>query len=357
MIRPVYTTDGLRPGERLTSFDQFQVNSEHPMHVTSEDSERFTAHARALDLAGVDIVELTCSPARVMRTPRLVRECDPRLISVVLPMSGRLVLTQAGRQAILQAGDLGLYSSSRPFEIHIDSDTDTARLVRMQLPRSLVGSSFSNLERALATPLTGNQGVGALLRQFLTQVATDQFDYAVTDLPRLGNVAVDLLTAILVHEFGTPNPTDSQPHSMLPRIMAYVRQHLHDPRLSPRSIAAAHHISVSYLHRLFQDHDTTVWAWIRQQRLERARRDLTDPELMTMPVHRIAARWGFSDHATFTRAFRASYGIPPRDYRQSPAANPMRTRRATGHADHTVRRPTEHSPDQAISTLEAEAPV
>jgi len=103
---------------------------------------------------------------------------------------------------------------------------------------------------------------------------------------------------------------------MLPRIMTFVDEQLHDPHLSPTSIAAAHHISVSYLHRLFKDHDTTLWAWVRRERLDRARRDLADPRLLHLPVHRIAARWGYRDHATFTRAFRAAFGVPPRTFRE-----------------------------------------
>ena len=59
----------------------------------------------------------------------------------------------------------------------------------------------------------------------------------------------------------------------------------------------------------------SVMAWIRRQRLERARRDLTDADLRTMPVHAIARRWGFSQHSVFTRAFRAAYGISPSDQR------------------------------------------
>ena len=39
---------------------------------------------------------------------------------------------------------------------------------------------------------------------------------------------------------------------------------------SPRTVAAAHHISPSHLYRLFEDEDLTVGALIRQQRLERA---------------------------------------------------------------------------------------
>ncbi|WP_356948507.1 helix-turn-helix transcriptional regulator [Streptomyces sp. P9-2B-2] len=80
-------------------------------------------------------------------------------------------------------------------------------------------------------------------------------------------------------------------------------------------VAAVHHISLSSLHRLFQGEDLPVAAWIRHQRLERARRDLTDPALRHETIHEIAARWGFSRAADFTRAFRTHYGMPPRDCR------------------------------------------
>ena len=53
-----------------------------------------------------------------------------------------------------------------------------------------------------------------------------------------------------------------------------------------------------------------------RKRLSGARRDLADPALHDLPIHRIATRWGFTDHATFTRAFHAANGIPPRDYRR-----------------------------------------
>ncbi|MFG3357423.1 helix-turn-helix domain-containing protein [Streptomyces griseofuscus] len=50
------------------------------------------------------------------------------------------------------------------------------------------------------------------------------------------------------------------------------------------------------------------------------RRDLADPALRDMPVHRIADRWGFKGHPTFTRAFRAAFGTSPQDYRNGALA-------------------------------------
>jgi AraC-like DNA-binding protein len=82
-------------------------------------------------------------------------------------------------------------------------------------------------------------------------------------------------------------------------------------------IAAAHHISLSYLHRIFQEETPgeTVAAWIRTQRLEGARRDLADPNLSSTPVHIIATRWGLVRASDFTRAFRNAYGVSPMEYR------------------------------------------
>lgn len=99
------------------------------------------------------------------------------------------------------------------------------------------------------------------------------------------------------------------------RIDAYVQQHLADPDLSPTTIAAAHHISTSYLHKLFRNQAVTITRLIRQYRLERCLRTLADPRYASHPLHRIASSWGFTDKAHFSRIFRTAYGMPPSDYR------------------------------------------
>lgn len=105
---------------------------------------------------------------------------------------------------------------------------------------------------------------------------------------------------------------------MAQRVQDYIRQNLHDPELTPPVIAAAHNISLSYLHRIFQEQTRgePVAAWIRRRRLENAHRDLANPALRGTPIHVIAARWGYRRPSDFTRAFRGAYGMSPRDYRQ-----------------------------------------
>ncbi|MER6817734.1 helix-turn-helix domain-containing protein [Spirillospora sp. NPDC000708] len=315
MIQTVFSSDEFAPDRRLAAFDDFQVTSAHPMRVVSDGSQSFQATVRALDLGAADVVELTCSPAEVRRPLPLIRAQDPGLYSVVFPLCGRLVVDQAGRRAELGERELAVYDSRRPLRVRITAEERPARLVRAQVPRTLVAHP-EQADRVLAVPLSGRSGVAALLTEYLLRLTTDSGTYRPADAPRLGGIAVDLLNAVIAHHAAI-EPADGLPQrALLPRIEEYVWRHLHDPGMSPRSIAAAHHISVSHLHRLFQSQGIAVSSWIRRLRLERARRDLGDPALDAVPIHRIATRWGFNDHATFTRAFRAAYGIAPSDHRR-----------------------------------------
>lgn len=139
------------------------------------------------------------------------------------------------------------------------------------------------------------------------------------EAPRLGMVVVDLVAAWLALELDAEAavPEESRRRAMAENVQAFIRRNLHDPELSPSAIASAHHISVSYLHRVFseQSQGETVAAWIRAQRLEKAHRDLANPALHALPIHAVGARWGICRASDFSRAFRAAYGLSPSEHR------------------------------------------
>ena len=327
MIETVFRSDELPPGERLARFDALQVASEHPMRMLSGEPASFSAELKALDLDAVNLVELTCSPSEVLRTPRLVRAADPELYSVVFALRGSLDVEQAGRSARLGPYGFALYDSSRPFRIGIDSDSRTATLLRLHLPRVLLGLPRAESDRLLAVGMSGREGMGALLTQFVTGLTAASAVCRPGDVTRLGGIAVDLLTATLAHQLDAEErvPEESRQRALLVRIDAFVRRNLHETGLSPATVAAAHHISVSHLHRLFETRDTTVSAWIRHLRLERAQRDL--------PIRRCGP-----NRSTASRPAAASATTPP-----SPAPFAPRTTcrpATTGTARSARRRPT-----------------
>ncbi|MFD0327423.1 helix-turn-helix transcriptional regulator [Streptacidiphilus monticola] len=85
----------------------------------------------------------------------------------------------------------------------------------------------------------------------------------------------------------------------------------------PQDIAAAHSISLRYLHQLFQRQGTTVNSYVRTRRLEAARSELARTQGPRRTVAAVAARWGFTSAAHFSRVFRQSFGMTPLQWRNA----------------------------------------
>jgi AraC-like DNA-binding protein len=102
-------------------------------------------------------------------------------------------------------------------------------------------------------------------------------------------------------------------------ILQDINRELDDPGLGPTSIAQRHSCSVRSLQALFAERRMTVAGVIRQRRLERCRQALSADD-GAMPIGDLALHWGFGDAAHFSKLFKATYGLSPRQYRQQRAA-------------------------------------
>ncbi|MER6251494.1 helix-turn-helix domain-containing protein [Streptomyces sp. NPDC001584] len=146
-----------------------------------------------------------------------------------------------------------------------------------------------------------------------------QAEAAVPELQRLGTVAADLVAACPAQHLDAEAelPAEVRTQALLQRVYAFIDHNLADPALTPSAIAARHHVSVRTLHQLFrrQEEPETVQARIRRRRRERCHSDLARPEPMGHPVNAIAARWGFSGPAVFSRSFRERYGLTRVEFR------------------------------------------
>ncbi len=124
----------------------------------------------------------------------------------------------------------------------------------------------------------------------------------------------DALLALVVAGWGRADPSIAEA-GLLRRAKSYISRHLDNPCLSPKSVAKAEGVSVRHLHRLFSATGVSLGDWIRASRLERCAADLRSLARAGDTLTEIAFRWGFSDSAGFSRAFRAAFQQTPRDYR------------------------------------------
>ncbi len=183
-------------------------------------------------------------------------------------------------------------------------------------PKSLLPLRPQEVTHLLGMRISGDRGTAALVAGLLRQLPQH---LGVINGPaaRLGSAILDLLHATLAEQLEQSRvlPAHARQRVLLMRIHAFIDQRLGEAGLTPARIAAAHHISLRYLHKLFEGQTQGVAELIRQRRLERCRVDLQDPALADLPVSAIAHRWGFPDDAHFNRAFRRAYGVAPGRFR------------------------------------------
>lgn len=280
--------------------------------------EELRDKARLGAIGAVKVSEMTMVPGGAARTVKGIRRADPDLCKIDVVKSGTMVVEQDGRQAKLGPGDMAFVDLSRPGRWVIPEPTHG---VAVLFPRALVPFRRAELARLTGTLIPGDDGIGGLASALACRLPAHLDDDAGRDGgARLGTAVLDLLAAAFAARLDNAGAerltADTQRRALLTRIHAFVERRLGDPGLSPAAVAAAHHISIRHLHKLFETEQATVAAWIRQRRLERCRRDLLDPANRDRPVSAIAARWGFTDSAHFSRVFRAAYDAPPGEYRR-----------------------------------------
>lgn len=110
------------------------------------------------------------------------------------------------------------------------------------------------------------------------------------------------------------NAAQASRRDALGRMTEYVRQHLADPELDLKKVAAATYLSPNYLtHWLRKEIGKSFSELVLERRMHLARQLLLTG---SKPVGEIARLCGFADEAYFSRRFRHAHGLPPGQFRR-----------------------------------------
>lgn len=318
MLTADFRTDDVPVTERFGAWVDLHDQAQAPMRVRSGGEGEFQGSLRTLAMDDVLVSVLDHPTMEIYRSPRLIRVGDPEAYALRLALDGTAVVRQSGREAVLRPGQFALLDTSLPFEGQHQGCARNS-CVAVQIPRARLTLPRRRADRLTAVTIDARRGLGAVFSRWLTTLTSQAHDIAAADEPALARTTVELLNALLTTSPHGEVSLEAHHRALRASITAFAEHHLGDPRLGPRAIAEAHHISLRHLHRLFADEETTPAAWIRRRRLERCHRDLADPALRHLTIGAIAGRWGFVGKAHFTRAFREAYGTTPRDFRRQHA--------------------------------------
>jgi AraC-like DNA-binding protein len=313
----VKSTDDVPPPDREEYWREAICDGLAPHEITVAREPAIRGRMTAADV-GLLLMRNGEGPAtRMTRTSALIRRSDPELVYLLAQVDGRSNVTfEGGGEFALGPGDLMLGDTSVPSSIDVLVPSSMHRVV---MPRTLLPLSQRDLARVIGTLIPSQSGPAAVLNALLRELVSHLDDADLASNVSLSVAVVDVLTAIAAARLdcnGTV-PTPTRHAALLLQVKEFIEAHLTDRGLSPASIAAAHHVSLRQLQKLFAAEDDTVTGRVRKRRLERCRADLLDPSCGHQSAAMIGARWGYPNAAAFSRAFAAQYGMPPMAYRSA----------------------------------------
>ena len=311
MVRP---QDQVADGCGFEAFREAVSRTFVPLLAETKQECNFAGSITSAELGPLLLAQVAAGAHVVRRSSRLIRRADLDCYKLSLQVAGRSLLIQDDRTALMAPGDMAIYDTTRPYELRFDAPF---RMIVLMFPRSLLQVSEASVRLMAGQRIRADGGLGGLVGAFVAGLPqqADQCSAAASRL--LADAVLDMLAAALAHELGSTGSRSQGPRQavLLQQIRSFIEDQLADPELGPSDIAAAHHISTRYLRKLFEAEGDSVARWIRTRRLEHCRRDLGRADLAGRSVSAVAARWGFTDAAHFSRLFKATFGQSPREYR------------------------------------------
>lgn len=281
-----------------------------PVVLESAPRRRFTSDIESHWIDDLLLAHVDASPHEFWHPGAVAgEEGADETVKVFVPLRGAAVLSQEGREATLRPGALGLVATAKDYRVAGEKGFD---FLILMLSRRELGLQRDEVPQLAASALGAANGLEGVVVPYLTNLAGNLGVFAGASASRVARTTRELLSTLLQAQLA-PRRSEAQASraGLLEQARAYIRRNLDDRSLSPGTIAAALHVSPRHLQQIFSEHDETVAGSVRAERLEAARLDLVDPSRAHLTIADIAANYGFTDGAHFTRSFKEAFGVTP----------------------------------------------
>ena len=267
----------------------------------------FSARMQAYRLPGLLLFDRQISAAVHHRDAGRVRRDGFDHFNLQVMRSGRMLAGMPGDERRLSPGDVVLFDTSKPQRTVVQE----ADYVAVSLSRELVEAVLPNagrlhgkvLPREVAEPL------GDMI-QLVTR-------HAAGLAPKVVSSSAQMLASFLadLDGAGTVDPDHWIGPLEVRKLQgeAYIDAHLGDPGLDAEAVAAGIGVSRSVLYRAFAPVGGVTRSIVRR-RLTVIRSALQRPG-ESRQVSVLASAYGFTSESHCNRAFRATYGLPPGQFR------------------------------------------
>jgi AraC-like DNA-binding protein len=220
------------------------------------------------------------------------------------------------REASIASGEGFLMLAGSRAHIHVAQDGEFACV---RVPRATLAATVPNLDNAFCRPFRATPTL-RLLKRYLGALDDAAGAFAA---PGVQHAAVTHIYDLLALTLGATRDVAEVAESRgaraarLKAIKDDILRNLHDPALSVGALAQRYDVTPRHVQKLFEEDGATFTQYLINQRLARAQRLLTNPQLGDRTMTSIALEVGFGDLSYFNRAFRRQFGLSPSDARAS----------------------------------------
>lgn len=244
---------------------------------------------------------------RVSRSQAAQREATRLLLS--MQTAGRLAVEARGQRTLYPGRSLLIQTDDEP---NVHTHSGRTPMVLLSVNAAQLSIPMAKLRPLMFRPLRIDARSATLFTNaaHAAQRSTETLDAAqMSDyLHGVADLLLRTVSGGTIEHGGTAVVRRHQ-------ALDIIRARIADPALTSASVAEELGISVRRLQQIFAG-DVSVARQIQDLRIARAQRLLRDPQGHQEAIATIAALCGYSDHATFSRAFRRATGMRPKDCRR-----------------------------------------
>jgi AraC-like DNA-binding protein len=307
-----FSLQGLPQKERFSVWTEsasilFDVKLDPAVNPDDFDCSVTTYHFGTLLL-----MEKTLNPKQVSRRTRklIAKDGMDHIVAQVI-RRGNKAWQCRGASFKGYPGDIVLLDFSQPVEIQ----TQNQDSLTLFLPRQALAQHLKSPEQLHGRVLRRQSPLALLFSEHLRTLQ----NAATAPLTRREiDAMAGGLISLSAHYFGDLATTDGgaeREKILLPTICRYLEQHFRDRDLSPDALAGRFHTSRAQLYRMFKPYGG-VAHFVQEQRLSWCLRELMKPSNANVQISEIAYRAGFENGTHFSRLFRETFGITPREVRE-----------------------------------------
>lgn len=251
-----------------------------------------------------------------VRTAGAVRADPSRDICLLYVLEGQVNGRFDNEEVTVSTGEFFLYDSRLVQRLEVSRH----RLVQVDLSYAAVEAAFAGTipTPTMVTKALASSRLTPLLRSHLAHFPHMAEGMSPLEHQRLLETTEAFALSILQGAMGNSLPdNDNRNQALILAAQRYIRHNIDNPDLSPAMVAEGIGCSRATLYRVFKQHDMTIAAYIREQRLQQLFGLLQNPA-DRRPIALLAQTCGLYDAPNVNQMFRRRFGANPSDVRAVP---------------------------------------